>query len=235
LAFRLLDAFQGLFDGKAYLHRNSTLGDHVAMHLFEDIHATGLSPKFNVRVAAGAAVINSANTQQGIRARRGDGTLGQIVPGAQAREDAGYVVKRGPVATIEIGVEVKILHKAMIKQIDRVISDLTGQAATFRKRGGKPICVGVVGINRALHTTSYEGDRPFSTDGRKHKHPIAEADEAERRLLNLAAHAFDEFIILRYAATNEPPFAFSWANAKATALDYGASLARIAREYETRV
>lgn len=34
-------------------------------------------------------------------------------------------------ATIEIGVEVKILAKAMIKQIDRVTGDLTKQVGQY--------------------------------------------------------------------------------------------------------
>jgi hypothetical protein len=50
-----------------------------------------------------------------------------------------------------------------------------------------------------------------------------------------AAPAFDEFIILRFKATNVAPFPFSWVNQKATALDYGAALARISQAYEARV
>lgn len=81
----------------------------------------------------------------------------------------GYQVARGPVATIEIGIEVKILAKAMIKQIDRVAGDLTKQVAQFKHRSGacEPICVGVVGINAADVTTGYEGDRSYRTDGSK--------------------------------------------------------------------
>jgi putative transcriptional regulator len=37
MSYRLLQAFQGLFDGKRYLHRNSTRGDWVAHHLYEDL------------------------------------------------------------------------------------------------------------------------------------------------------------------------------------------------------
>lgn len=234
MGFRLLDAFAGLFQGKAYLHRNSTLGDFVAMHLFEDLRVAGLSPRFEERVRLGTAVLNVANTQQGIRARRGDGTFGRVVPGDRPVNQPGYEIAHGHVAAIEIGAEVKILQKAMIKQIDRVISDLNGQAKTFRSRGGSPICVGIVGINRADHTTSYEGDRSFPTDGKKHKHPIAEADETERRLRERAEPNFDEFVVLRFKASNEPPFEFAWHNPQRTELDYGAALARIARDYEAR-
>ena len=55
--------------------------------------------------------------------------------------DAGYLVARGPIATVEIGIEVKILAKAMIKQIDRVINDLRNQVVQFKRGGGNPICI----------------------------------------------------------------------------------------------
>jgi hypothetical protein len=81
----------------------------------------------------------------GIARRRGDGTFGELVPSATPVREPELVVNRGPVATIEIGVETKILAKAMIKQIDRVIGDLVRQTEEFKKRGGTPICVGLVG------------------------------------------------------------------------------------------
>lgn len=163
--------------------------------------------------------------------RLGDGAFGVLVPGSPATVPAGMKVGEGVTANIEIGIEVKILMKAMIKQIDRVESDLRGQAAHFRKNNKNAICVAVVGINQAPHCTTYEGVRANPTDGKKHKHPITEAAEAERRLIAKAAPDFDEFIVLRFIATNEPPFAFSWVNAKGTALDYGAALARISQKY----
>jgi hypothetical protein len=61
------------------------------------------------------------------------------------------------------------------------------------------------------------------------------AQEAETRLLRLAAPSFDEFVVLRFEATNELPFTFSWTNNQATARDYGAILARISQHYEARV
>lgn len=235
MAYQLLDSFQGLFDGQAYLHRKSNLGDSVAMQLYEDLHAIKRSKKFVDRVDTGFSVLNTQNTRQGVKARRGDGSFGEIVPNEVPIKDKGFTVCRGPIATIEIGIEVKILMKAMIKQIDRVASDLRGQADHFRSRGGNPICVGVVGINHADYCTSYEGTRDFPTDGKKYKHPIQEAADAEARLLQHAAPAFDEFIILRFKATNIAPFPFAWVNKKATDLDYGAALARISQQYEARI
>ncbi len=235
MSYQLLGAFRGLFEGKAYLHRASNLGDFVAMHLYEDLYELGRSPKYVQRAESGISVLNTANTRRGVRARRGDGSFGEIIPKEKPITDEGFAIKRGQIATIEIGIEVKILMKAMIKQIDRVSSDLRGQAAHFQGRTGKPICVGIVGINQAPYTTTYEGDRAFKTDGRKYKHPAAEAADAESRLLRDAKPAFDEFLVLRFSATNEPPFSFSWSNERATALDYGAILARVSQQYERLV
>jgi len=149
--------------------------------------------------------------------------------------DAGYKVGRGPVATVEIGVEVKILAKAMIKQIGRVQSDLAHQVQHFKHKAGstQPICVGIVGVNYADVTTSYEGDRSYRTDGGKYKHPIQEAEQARLRLAAVAAK-YEEFLVLRYRARNEPPYPFEWVNQKETSMDYGASLIRISNEYQKR-
>ena len=92
------------------------------------------------------------------------------------------LVARGPVATIEIGAETKILAKAMIKQIDRVINDLTNQVTQFKRAGGNPICLAFVGINFAEQYVSFEGRKRWPTDGKKYKHPIQEAKQAEQRL-----------------------------------------------------
>jgi hypothetical protein len=149
--------------------------------------------------------------------------------------DPGYVVARGPIATVEIGVEVKILAKAMIKQIDRVINDLRNQVAQFGRGGGNPICVAVVGVNHAERCTSYEGGRAFSTTGASgFLHPHQEAPQAERRLRQEAAPLFDEFLVLQYRATNEPPFPFDWVSYRDTELDYKAALTRISSRYQQR-
>ena len=236
MSYQLLDTFAGLFQGQAYLHRRSNLGDSVAVKLYEDLLELGRSGKLVHRVNTGLSVLTTQNTRRGVNARRGDGSFGEIVPNETPIKHRGFNVCRGPIATIEIGIEVKILMKAMIKQIDRVISDLKGQAEHFRSRGGDPVCVGVVGINRAPYTTTHEGTRSFKTDGSStYKHPISEADEAERRLLQLAAPSFEEFVILRFEATNEEPYQFAWSNERSTLLDYGAALARISQQYEARI
>jgi hypothetical protein len=234
VSYRLLDAFRDTFQGKRYIHRDSSLGDYVAMQLYEDLFTLGKSALYRARVERRERVLNAANRRRGIEARRGDGTFGEIIPAVTAVEDPGFKVAHGPVATVEIGIEVKILAKAMIKQIDRVIGDLVKQVTQFKKGAGSPICVGVVGINQAQVTTGYEGDRSFITDGKKHKHPYQEAAEAQARLLSQAKPAFDEFLVLPYRASNVEPYPFEWVDLKATELDYGAILTRISREYDRR-
>ncbi len=232
--FALLDTFCSLFEGRQYKHRDSSLGDLVANQLYEDLVGLGRSAKLVARVAAHERVVNLANKAVGRPSRRGDGTLGELIPAAVAVTESGLLVARGEVANIEIGVETKILAKAMIKQIDRVIGDLRRQVDEFRKTGGNPICVGIVGVNSSQNYTSYEGSREWPTDGKKHKHPSQEAAEAETRLVSRAAPAFDEFQILRFRATNVDPFPFAWLDYDRTAKEYGALLVRVSREYDRR-
>jgi hypothetical protein len=232
--FALLRIFRGLFERTQYKHRDSSLGDLVAGHLYEDLVALGKSSNFIRRVQDKERVVNVANRAVGRQSRRGDGTLGELVPTAVAVSEAGLLVARGEIANIEIGAETKILAKAMIKQIDRVVGDLVRQVEEFRRTGGNPICVGIVGVNFAPCYTSYEGTREWPTDGRKHKHPIQEAEEAERRLSRGAAPRFDEFQILRFRATNVPPFPFEWVSYEQTAREYSALLVRLSREYDRR-
>lgn len=235
IEYRLLKEFRGLFAGKKYEHRRSNLGDFVAMHLYEDLVTIDKSEKYVISVTARSRVLNAQNRTKGIDARRGDGTFGELIIGETPRVDEGYLVARGPTATVEIGVEVKILAKAMIKQIDRVKSDLANQVQQFKRKADTldPICIGIVGINYANITTSYEGDRSYRTDGGVYKHPIQEAEQARTRLASVAPE-FDEFLTLRYRATNEPPFPFEWVDQKDTVQEYGAALIRISNAYQRR-
>lgn len=234
IEFRLLTEFQKLFKGRVYMHRASTQGDYVAMNMYEDLVSIDRSPKLVREIQERRCVLNVANKRHGIKARRGDGTLGQIIPGESPIIDEGFLVARGAIATVEIGVEVKILAKAMIKQIDRVINDLRNQVVEFKKGGGTPICVGIVGVNHADKYVSYEGQsRAYPTTGRGgFLHPVHEAREAERRLQELASPAFDEFLVLRFKATNEKPFPFAWVDFVETMRDYAAALTRISSRYQ---
>ncbi|MBI3058072.1 MAG: hypothetical protein HYY81_01995 [Deltaproteobacteria bacterium] len=231
---RLLETFRHLFNGNKYLHRKSNLGDLVAVEFYEDLVTLGKSTRLPQRIAAHDRVINLRNITVGKTARRGDGTLGELVPTAAAIVEKDFVVARGPTANIEVGVEAKILAKAMIKQIDRVIGDLQRQVQMFKKPGGNPICVGFVGINCSSAYTSYEGRRRFPTDGKKYKHPIQEAADAEARLRKDALPVFDEFLILNFTATNVRPYPFAWKDYGALELEYNALLTRVSREYDVR-
>lgn len=234
MPYRLLTEFENLFAGKPYLHRDSSRGDFVSMHLYEDLAALDRSTKLLPRIQAQDRVISTRNLRQGIRSRRGDGSFGEVVPGTLTVVDPGFLVARGNVATIEIGVEMKILAKAMIKQIDRVMGDLLKQVSHFKRGSSDAICVGVVGINHAPYATGYEGNRAFKTDGRADRHPIQEAADATQRLLRDVAPAYDEFVLIHYSATNESPYPFSWVNFAETHANYGAALVRISREYDRR-
>lgn len=227
LEYRLLTEFRRLFEGKIYKHRDSSQGDFVAMHLHEDLITINRSSKLvDAAINRKDRVLNVQNKRRGVSARRGDGTFGEIIPGETAIRDPGYLVARGPIATVEIGIEVKILAKAMIKR---------NQVVQFKRGGGNPICIAVVGINQAERTVGYEGDRPFPTTRKQgFLHPYQEAPEAEHRLLASAAPDFDEFLILRFKATNAPPYPFEWVNYNETRLDYAAALSRISARYQQR-
>lgn len=232
--FAVLRTFRSLFEETRYKHRDSSLGDFVASHLYEDLVALNKSAALVRRVQAHECVVNLANKTVGKPSRRGDGTFGELVPTVVAITERGLQVARGAIANIQIGTETKILAKAMIKQIDRVIGDLVRQVEEFRKSGGRPICVALVGINYSESYTSYEGERPWPTDGRKYKHPVQEAATAENRLREKALPSFDEFLFLRFRASNIEPYPFEWVDYEQTTREYAALLLRVSRLYDER-
>lgn len=232
--YSLPTEFRKLFEGRPYLHRNSSQGDKAVRHLYEDLRKLNKSAILSRRIDEKSRVVNTTNKRVGIKSRRGDGAFGELVPVAVAVTDAGFLVSRGPLSSIEIGAETKILAKAMIKQIDRVISDLKRQVEEFEKNGN-PICIAVVGVNHAVGYTSFEGTRSFPTDGTsRFRHPSQEAAEAIKRLEELARPTFNEFLILRFVATNVDPFPFSWIDEQETLLQYSALLTRVSRLYDQR-
>ena len=91
--YRLLDAFRGLFEGTRYQHRRPGQGDFVSYHLYEDLHDLGTSQLLVGRIDDRERVLCVANTRQGIAARRGDGTFGELVPGVVPRQAGGFVVE----------------------------------------------------------------------------------------------------------------------------------------------
>jgi hypothetical protein len=232
--YSLLSEYRKLFEGRPYLHRNSSQGDKAVRYLYEDLRKLNKSAILSQRIDAKSRVVNTSNKRVGIKSRRGDGAFGELVPVAVAVADAGFLVSRGPLSSIEIGAETKILAKAMIKQIDRVISDLKRQVEEFEKNGN-PICIAVVGVNHASGYTSFEGSRSFTTDGTsRFRHPSQEAAAAIKRLEEFARPAFNEFLILRFVATNVDPYPFNWVNEEETLLQYSALLTRTSRLYDQR-
>lgn len=235
MPYLLLERFRALFEGTKYVHRDSSLGDSVAVFLTEDLYALQKSAKLNARIDHAERVQNIQNKRRGIIARRGDGTFGELIPGAAPVREEGYKVARGPIATVEVGVEVKILCKAMIKQIDRVMQNMEDQVKQFRVGGGQPLSLCIVGINHAQEYVSYEGNREWPTTGKGgHKHPYQEAADAEARIRARVAPQYDDVIFLRFRATNTAPFKFEWVNGPETELDYAAILTRTIRSYEQR-
>jgi hypothetical protein len=99
----------------------------IAIEFYEDLYRLGKSSSLRKRIDAQERVLNLRNTRRGVTARRGDATFGELIPKVKPVLPDGYSVARGAVATVEIGIEVKILAKAMIKQIGRVVSDMEDQ------------------------------------------------------------------------------------------------------------
>lgn len=237
--YRALSFFQRLFDGHAYLHRASTHGDKLALEVFEDLYALDRSAKFNRAIEEQVKGVSPKNVRIGIQARRADGLFGDLLPGS-SQVFSGFAIARGPIATIDIGIETKILHKSQRKQISDRIQGLEKQAdymstGSDRRQRGNPISVAVIGINRADYTVGYEGERQYKTDGSaRQPHPAAEAVEIERRIDHELRPVYDEIIILRYLARNEPPFRFDWFQAAKIEDEYAAALIRILAEYDRR-
>lgn len=234
MAYKLLEEFRSLFAGKKYEHRISTHGERIASFLYEDLFDLARSPKLVGAISSKSRVLNTANVAVGKKARRGDGTFGERVPHIVAMAIPDFSVALGEVATVEIGTEVKILAKAMRKQLDRVCTDLLNQVAQFKRHGGNPICVGIVGVNFAKSYTGYEGSRRYKTDGKSRRHPVQEAASAQRDLVDRVASKFDEFLILRFRAENVRPYGFAWIDQSETEKLYASALVRVSREYEIR-
>jgi len=227
---KLLAKFEQTFRNGPYLHRNSQLGNRIADFLFDDLYELQPESRFRQDVDSGRVALNPKGVSPGLKGRRGDGSFGPIVPGYEPRPYAGHVIPVAHTAEVDIGAEVKILAKAMIKQIDRVISDLCGQSRHFKTKSPDALSVGVVGIKVADHYASFEGQRRYPT-GEFGPHPNQEAPEAERRLVTAAEACFDELLILPFKATNDPPFAFEWARFQKTRDAYASLLVRLVRAY----
>ena len=101
-----------------------------------------------------------------MKARRGDGTFGTVVPGNAPSHVTGFAVLQGMVALTQIGAEFKIIGTAHLKQIDRVLNDLTGSAVSLKEKSAKAITVGFAAVNYSEHWTGIEGTRTFPVEER---------------------------------------------------------------------
>jgi len=198
--------------------------------LYEDLVVLGRSV-LEKGVRSNRFVVNTSNLVKGRRGRRGDGTFGELIPGEEPKPETGFQVLRGPVASILIGAEVKILAKSMIKQIDRVINDLLSQARTFKEQTESAVTVGIVGVNFSDSYTSYEGDRQYPADPA----PVREASAAVERITHSRVReGFDELLFMKFRATNVPPYPFEWLNQRETEQEYAAALVRISSHFSQR-
>ena len=136
--YRLLNEFAETFRGKVYRHRNSNIGNLIAIELYEDLYALGKSRKLVERIDQKQCTINVEGKLTGVSLRRADGTFGERNPSIPAVEVADHAVARSHLATVEIGIEVKIISKAMIKQVDRVQGDLENRLGISGMVAGIP-------------------------------------------------------------------------------------------------
>lgn len=137
------------------------------------------------------------------------------------------------VALTQIGVEVEVLAKSQLKQIDRVMTDLVSSSGTIKAKSPHAITVGITAVNYSSSYTGYEGKRAFPTD-RTSERAKREADEVSRRIERDVRPRFDEFLLFRFTATNRRPFPFAWIDPVSVRSEYGAALVRIAAEYDRR-
>lgn len=228
--YKLLSAFENIFSGRIYRHRASTIGDGIAAYVYEDLVDLGQSRLLVERVKTHEVAVNIGNQIKGQRGRRGDGTFGRVVPGQILIHEAEFKVHRGHIANLEIGTEVKIGATKLIAQVDRVINDLIKQADIFSKHNAHALRLGLVGVNFASTYTGHEGERQHVAK----TPPAREASDFATRIERAAGPHYDELLILKFRATNNPPYDFQWVDLKDTEQLYGSILVRLSAQYDRR-
>jgi hypothetical protein len=234
LTSELLRAFEETFQGQPYLHRISTTGDRLAAILYEDLFNycadTNSGGSYVRRIESAEVVLNTLNRITGRRSRRADGTLGARVPSEQPDRLGQSRVARAPVATLQVGIEFKIVATKMTAQMDRVATDLRNQSQEFERLNPNAIKIAIVGVNHATEYVGREGTRTY----RAHRAPAAEAAAVIQFIVGRVDAFYDELIVLRFAATNIDPFPFKWVDSAATRRDYSAAILRLAGLYQQR-
>jgi hypothetical protein len=182
-------------------------------------------------VEQGRTVVNRGGKIHTPKAiRRNDSILGRPPAGfTLAPLSPGFSVFEGPVADPRVGCEVKILAKSQLKQIGRVISDLERFVDRMKSLNQRCLNVAVVGVNYESDYVGWEGERPY-----RHKLTSNEPEIVSARLTEALLNRYDELLILRFRATNQPAYPFDWLHPKQVDLDYGAALTRIGELYQGR-
>lgn len=229
--FRLLERFKNTFLGTRYDHRNSSLGNTIGRELFEDLLLHSGSDAYVSHARHGRTVVNRGGKIHTPRAiRRNDSILGRPPAGVTGTPPPpGSSVLEGPVAEPRVGCEVKILAKSQLKQIGRVISDLERFVDRMKSLNPRCINVALVGVNYESDYVGWEGDRPY-----RHKLTSKEPEIVSARLAEALLRLYDELLIVRFRATNQPSYPFSWVYPKQVGLDYGAALTRLGELYQAR-
>lgn len=229
--FRLLETFRKAFEDTTYKHRNSTIGNTIGRELFEDLLTHAVSSAYLEHVEHRRGVVNSGGKIETPKViRRNDSIFGRPPAGVEPRPPRrGSSVAEGPVAEPRIGCEVKIIAKSQQKQIDRVISDLDNFARRMNSLSRKSINVAIIGVNQESDYVGYEGERAF-----KHRLREQEPDAVVAKLKDQLLGRYDELVLLRFKATNQPPYPFAWVDPHRIELEYGAALTRVGERYQER-
>jgi hypothetical protein len=201
MTYKLLDQFPELFAGKAYLHRISNQGDIVASYLFEDLYDLGRSKKFCDTVQKQERVANIKTSKSGKTKRTWRRDFWGESSTAAAVLPPGLSVAIGDVATIEIGTEVKILAKAMIKQLDRVGTGWMTKPRNSARTAISYLCWNLGRELRSLFTPAMKQPKVWPTDGKTYRILFRRLPTQSVVLWRALSLQYDEILVLRFRAT----------------------------------
>lgn len=246
--YRVLDVFANLFHGRIYNPRSSTQNNAICQAFFEDVYSLGRSKTFVLRCDQGTHVVNARSEVHGISVRHGDGTFGERVPSAEPKRISRFAVPEGALSTLEIAIEVKVLSVALRKNQGNRLAELSHQLDAFKRAARvdnqRPlITIALVFLNAAErfaaiegHQSSLKGGPPARitiADGITRKSPAQEAATTEAFFVReMQQIGYRYPLILKYRATNEPPYPFAWADQARTVADYSNVLTNVCLDYE---
>lgn len=100
----------------------------------------------------------------------------------------------------------------------------------FQAHNVAGIRVAFVGVNFADSYVGHEGTRQHVAK----TPPLREAPEFARRMEQLVGPAYDELLVLKFRATNAPPYPFEWVDETEVRHRYTSILVRLCSEYNRR-